>query len=202
SCTGTSADSSFGFPSLLTSNLGIGVANYGISGSTVGAAGLHPMVSRTSTLTNLTPQPSTVFVLGGYNDAIQNGITENIGDAVTSGTFVYDYAVMMQALVSGMPNTVFYCIGILPTTSAVKGGTTLAQWNAGVKAAIAAVSPNTNIIYIDTVSWINPTTGVDTIDGVHPNPQGYLKVTAGLMARIFPPRRQQPMRTLAERLKG
>lgn len=145
------------------------ILNAGISGSKVQDSGSV----RTSDITGLSPQPDYCFVLYGTNDWVSGGRTPSQLQA--------DFTTMMQALIDGTTNTIFYVLGILPRTGQTQA--TIDTYNTAIIAAIAATSPNARITYVNTKVW-NMASSAYTSggsfdstnfeDGLHPNPTGYI----------------------------
>lgn len=74
-----------------------------------------------------------------------------------------------------------YCMGVLPKDPS--GNRDFV--NGYIQSAVAdAAGDGVNCTYWNTDGWIDPTIGVDTTDGLHPNGSGQAKITAQVRARL------------------
>jgi hypothetical protein len=53
-------------------------------------------------------------------------------------------------------------------------------------AAAVTAAANSRVSYLDTDGWIDPTSGVDTVDGIHPNDSGGTKIAAQFLTDLGP----------------
>jgi len=120
----------------------------------------------TALVTGLAQTPVKIFECFGVND---------MQGAVNLATFQADVQTMLVNLRAGCPSAKIYCRGILPVASTVSNYTQRNAYNAAKAAAVAAIG-DSNIVYVNTDGWLNPTT--DLYDGLHPNAAGYAKTAA------------------------
>lgn len=136
-----------------------GWRNFGLSGSKVQSGGGTGGIDRVALLTDLGPQPASVFILYGIND-IEAGRTDT--------QFEGDYDTMLDSLISGMdPATVFWCMGITPLSGGDRATNRLA-FNTKIAGLVTALDLET-VRYVDTDGWFDPATQTVGSDGVHPN---------------------------------
>jgi hypothetical protein len=75
-----------------------------------------------------------------------------------------------------------YCCGIFPRVGSPEARILN---NTRIAAAVAnAVAAGANVTYWDTDGWIDPTAGVDTSDGLHPNGSGQAKIKTEILSRL------------------
>lgn len=169
-----------GFPELFSINTLRAPYNAAIAGTYVQTSlgGATSGQSRYADITGLAHPPARVVIEYGYNDANQD----------TGGTqvaaFQSSYETMLNGMIAGLPSVPIVVLGYLPTTASVAAANRDA-YNAAIQAAIAACSNPSQCIYKSTDGVIDPTAGVDTLDGTHLNVSGNAKVAAWL-AGLFP----------------
>lgn len=150
---------------LLAHSLGRAAQRLGTGGARLYTFGRD----NTALVTGLAQTPTRVFEQFGVNDmAAYTGA----GDIVT---FQAACVTMLQNLRAGLPLAKIYCRGIFNTTTVVGNSAQRPNYNAAKAAAVASLG-DANIVYINTDGWIDPTAGVDTFDGLHPNFSGYTKI--------------------------
>jgi lysophospholipase L1-like esterase len=93
----------------------------------------------------------------GDMTALQAEVEENIIELKASNT-----------------NATIYYMNVLPRSTD----------KALIRGAIAAACTAQSITCWDTTGWIDPTIGVDTSDGLHPNAAGHAKILAQVQARL------------------
>lgn len=158
-------DARQGDPYLIANATGHASIHYGLSGQQVSTV----LRDSTAAITSIPTAPARVFITAGTND---------MANGVAVSTFQADYQTMLSNLRAGLPSAVIYARGILPRL----GYTSLRDtFNAAISAAVAALS-DANIHYVNTDGWIDPTNGVDTLEGLHPTAAGYAKIAAAQLA--------------------
>lgn len=183
---GTGNDSGLAFPHKLGLQRSSNLFNKGMGGSTVKqfgsgvpavTTGAGEATTRTPDITGITPAPAYCIVLYGTNDLAQ------VGGAETSVQFQTSYQAMMNALVTGLPNTKFFCLGILPRKDFLAAAR--APWTAAIQAVVTALA-NMKVVFVATEGWIDDSAASpDLYDSVHPNATGYAKVVTRLLG-LFP----------------
>lgn len=168
---------------------GLAVFNRGIGGSYVfnwnGQAGSV----RFADITGLSAATmSRIAILYGTNDMSQSGGAETVADYTAA------YITMLNGLIAGTgAGVVIDCLSILPRNTVTPN--TLALWNAGIVAAIAGCSRPDRCFYWDVTAAIMVNVGNssnwsdangDTVDGLHPNAQGSLKVATKYHSLVVP----------------
>jgi len=84
------------------------------------------------------------------------------------------YSAQINALKVSNPSASIHCMGVLNKTT--PGNRDL------INAQLALACSDSEVVYWDTEGWINPAT--DTIDGLHPNSNGHLKIATQVLARL------------------
>lgn len=107
-------------------------------------------------------QADVVVINQGTNDG-----------GASSQTFRPLYATLLQRIRAGYPNA--QIVALRPFAGAHADD---------IKAEITSriAGGDANVFYVDTTGWIDP--AADTTDGIHPNPQGHMKVTTRLVAEL------------------
>jgi len=154
---------------ILAHGLGRSAIRVGVGGSKVVNYGRD----NTANITGLPQAATRVFVPYGVND--MQAYT-GAGDITT---FQASYQTMLANLRTGLPSARIYALGIFPVASAIANSAQRSAYNTAIAAAVTAIA-DANIVYRSTDGWIDPTIGVDTIDGLHPNTSGYAKIAAAL----------------------
>lgn len=122
----------------------------------------------TATVTNLPGTLAVISVRYGTNDAWAS---------IPVATFKADYVTTLTRLRTGAATALIEAWAILPTKRT--SDATIALYNAAIAEAVIATG-DTNMVYIDTTTWINKATDLD--DSVHPSASGYAKIAAAYLA--------------------
>ena len=90
------------------------------------------------------------------------------------------YQTQLQTLWAALHKPIYAC-GVFPKTATAER----TSQNGYIVAAVAvAQAAGVDVTYWNTDDWIDPTIGVDTSDGLHPNAAGQEKITTQVLARI------------------
>lgn len=90
------------------------------------------------------------------------------------------YQTQLETLWASLGKPIFAC-GVFPKTATAERTTQ----NGYIQAAVSgAIGNGVDVTYWDTDGWIDPTIGVDTTDGLHPNATGQTKITNEILSRL------------------
>jgi lysophospholipase L1-like esterase len=187
-------DASFSWPYMLGNALNMEFCNSGatsttvhdftanpgtLSGAALTSATAYSGEFRVADATGLSPPLDIMVIEYGTNDLGQAWAPSG-APAETQSDFLVSYTHMLNQLVTSLPTTPIYCLGILPRSSITP--TVVGQWNSQIQSAIAAVM-SANVRYVDPSGW-GISTSTDLIDGVHPNQSGAVKIKTNLLSLL------------------
>lgn len=142
----------------------------GGEGLSKGGSSLNTALNQAQNLVANADDPDYVIVHIGTNDAP--------ADVAATGSTVQ--ALMEQLLdyltTNGVAASKIRVMQILPNTTET--------YHPANRTAIAAACTSRGVTLWDTSAWINPTSGVDTTDGLHPNATGHQKIATEVLARL------------------
>ena len=169
--TGTSNDSSLGFPHLLSLFKQFGDSNRGRSGTYLSASlgGSGSGESQTALITGLSPAPTTVFLMYGANDA---------SASLAAGTFQTSFTNTLNSLISGTSYNIV-CLGITDNSA---NQTAVNNLNAVIPTAIAACTTPSRCVFYSTAGWVS---SGNFVSGAHPNAAGNIEIFNRIKATVY-----------------